>query len=51
VFLPEGQPRAWNFKLVAECQRIKLAGLWDPMLAVATLGGRAETARSAGRGR
>jgi superfamily II DNA or RNA helicase len=27
---------AADFKLVAECQRIKLAGLWDPMLAVTT---------------
>lgn len=27
---------AANFKLVAECQRIKLAGLFDPMLAVTT---------------
>jgi len=27
---------AGDFKLVAECQRIKLAGLWDPMLAVTT---------------
>lgn len=25
-----------DFKLVSECQRIKLAGLWDPMLAVTT---------------
>jgi superfamily II DNA or RNA helicase len=25
-----------DFRLVAECQRIKLAGLWDPMLAVTT---------------
>ncbi|MGY4099561.1 helicase-related protein [Nocardia sp. R16R-3T] len=28
--------RAGDFKLVAEAQRIKLAGLYDPMLAVAT---------------
>ena len=28
--------QAVDFKLVAECQRIKLAGLWDPMLAVTT---------------
>jgi superfamily II DNA or RNA helicase len=28
--------QAADFKLVAECQRIKLAGLWDPMLAVTT---------------
>ncbi len=27
---------AEDFRLVAECQRIKLAGLWDPMLAVTT---------------
>ncbi len=27
---------AADFKIVAECQRIKLAGLWDPMLAVTT---------------
>lgn len=27
---------AADFKLVAECQRIKLAGLSDPMLAVTT---------------
>jgi hypothetical protein len=35
----EGRPldaAAADFKLVAECQRIKLAGLWDPMLAVTT---------------
>jgi superfamily II DNA or RNA helicase len=25
-----------DFRLVAECQRIRLAGLWDPMLAVTT---------------
>src|ERR1039457_4944259 len=27
---------AEDFRWVAECQRIKLAGLWDPMLAVTT---------------
>jgi superfamily II DNA or RNA helicase len=27
---------AADFKLACECQRIKLAGLWDPMLAVTT---------------
>jgi len=35
----EGRPfdaSAEEFRLVAECQRIKLAGLWDPMLAVTT---------------
>ena len=35
----EGRPLdavAADFKLVAECQRIKLAGLFDPMLAVTT---------------
>jgi superfamily II DNA or RNA helicase len=35
----EGRPfdaHADEFRLVAECQRIKLAGLWDPMLAVTT---------------
>jgi superfamily II DNA or RNA helicase len=35
----EGRPfdaPAEDFRLVAECQRIKLAGLWDPMLAVTT---------------
>ena len=35
----EGRPfdaTAEDFRLVAECQRIKLAGLWDPMLAVTT---------------
>ena len=35
----QGRPldaAAADFKLVAECQRIKLAGLWDPMLAVTT---------------
>ncbi|MGC9221924.1 MAG: DEAD/DEAH box helicase, partial [Solirubrobacteraceae bacterium] len=36
---PEGRPfdaSGEDFRLVAECQRIKLAGLWDPMLAVTT---------------
>jgi superfamily II DNA or RNA helicase len=35
----EGRPfdaSAEDFRLAAECQRIKLAGLWDPMLAVTT---------------
>ncbi len=36
---PQGRPfdaPGEDFRLVAECQRIKLAGLWDPMLAVTT---------------